>query len=189
MYSSRGQAADFERLGNLENHTLTFTQWVSDPWQQSYMSATLKKKENNSSILCMVGSDHVCWTLLCLTKGSFLIVLLCLTAICWFFFVRKLHSWHQWDCFLSISQILGFLGLLTYIKTLSHTLATVTSIPLWLNYKREAGRLIFLGTQCVLQIPADVCVVWGDHVTLTTKNIPVFRAGWFLHLFGFYEHN
>lgn len=31
-----------------------------------------------------------------------------------------------------------------------------------------------LGTKCVLQIPADVSVVWGDRVTLTTKNIPVF---------------
>lgn len=62
-------------------------------------------------------------------------------------------------------------------KRLIPTLATITYIPLWLNYRREAGRLVCLGTKCVLHIPADVSVVWGDHVTLTTKSIPVSRAG------------
>lgn len=28
-----------------------------------------------------------------------------------------------------------------------------------------------------MQLAADVRVVWGDGVALTTKNIPVFRAG------------
>lgn len=70
-----------------------------------------------------------------------------------------------------------FFRLLTYRKTVSHTLATVTYVPLWLNYEREAGRQRMLGYPVALQIPADVCVVWADHVTLTTRSIPVFRAG------------
>lgn len=87
MYLRRGQAADFERLGNLETciNFLECTQWASDLMKAKLPECYLKEKENSSSILCVIGSDHVSWTLLLLIEGLCLIVLLCFSAACWIF--------------------------------------------------------------------------------------------------------
>lgn len=72
----------------------------------------LKKKENNPSSLCIIGSDHICWTLLHLTKGWFLMVLLCFSAVhsfylCWkvawvtpitLFSKHHADYWFSWGC-------------------------------------------------------------------------------------------
>jgi len=81
VYASRGQAADLS--GKLcVNFLEECTQQVSDPMKAKLKECYPEEKEMSRSILCLIGSDHVCWTVLHLTKGLFLIVLL----FCFLFF-------------------------------------------------------------------------------------------------------